>query len=97
MRLTFSGVLWYWRGPSPFHFITVPVDESAELHAVSALVTYGWGVIPVVAKIGATSWRTSLFPKDGGYLVPVKAKVREAQGLDLGDTAKVVLTVGVTH
>jgi hypothetical protein len=95
MRLNFSGVIWFWKGPSPFHFVTVPQEESAELHAVSALVTYGWGVIPVTAKIGKTSWETSLFPKDGGYLVPVKASVRKAERLELGDTVKVVLSLDV--
>jgi hypothetical protein len=97
MRLNFSGEIWFWKGPSPFHFVTVPQDESAELYAVSSLVTYGWGVIPVTAKIGKTSWETSLFPKDGGYLVPVKASVRKVEGLELGDTVEVVLSVGVTH
>lgn len=97
MRLNFSGEIWFWKGPSPFHFVTVPQDESAELHAVSALVTYGWGVIPVTAKIGKTRWETSLFPKDGGYLVPIKASVRTAEGLELGDTVKVVLIVGATR
>ncbi|MGA2969859.1 MAG: DUF1905 domain-containing protein [Acidimicrobiales bacterium] len=97
MRLNFSGDIWFWKGPSPFHFVTVPPDESAELHAVSALVTYGWGVIPVTVKIGKTSWATSLLPKDGGYLVPIKASVRKVEGLELGDTVKVVLSLGVTR
>jgi hypothetical protein len=97
MRLNFSGEIWFWKGPSPFHFVTVPEDESVELHAVSSLVTYGWGVIPVTAKIGTTSWETSLFPKDGGYLVPVRASIRKAEGLELGDTVKVVLLVGISH
>jgi hypothetical protein len=94
VRLRFTGAIWYWRGPSPFHFITIPPDESAELHAVSALVTYGWGVIPVRARIGRTSWTTSLFPKDGGYLVPVRTSVRTAERLSLGDTVNVELIVG---
>jgi hypothetical protein len=97
MRLNFSGEIWFWKGPSPFHFVTVPQDESAELHAISALVTYGWGVIPVTAKIGKTRWETSLFPKDGGNLVPIKASVRTAEGLELGDTVNVVLIVGATR
>jgi hypothetical protein len=94
MRLTFRGEIWYWRGPSPFHFVTVPAKESEELHAISALVTYGWGVIPVSASIGATAWDTSLFPKDGGYLVPIKTAVRTAQNLELGDVVSVTLEVG---
>jgi hypothetical protein len=93
MRLSFDGEIFYWRGPSPFHFVSVPVDESDELHAVSSLVSYGWGVIPVRARIGETSWETSLFPKNGGYLVPVKASTREAEALELGDIVKVTLEV----
>lgn len=94
MRLAFSGEIWYWRGPSPFHFVTVPKEESEELHAISALVTYGWGVVPVSARVGTTTWETSLFPKDGGYLVPIRSSVRLAEKLSLGDTVSITLTVG---
>jgi len=52
LDLAFSGELWYWRGPAPFHFVTVPDDGSAALHAISADVSYGWGMIPVTARIG---------------------------------------------
>jgi hypothetical protein len=50
-------------------------------------------MIPVRARIGATEWRTSLFPKDGLYVVPVKGAVRHAEGLEEGDTVTVRLTV----
>ncbi len=93
MDLTFSGDVWHWRGPSPYHFVTVPDEESQDLHAVAAAVSYGWGVIPVRARIGATEWETSLFPKGDGYVVPVKDAVRRAEGLDRGDTVTVRLTV----
>jgi hypothetical protein len=56
-------------------------------------VTYGWGMIPVRARIGATEWTTSLFPKEGRYVVPVKDAVRRAEELDEGDTVVVRLTV----
>jgi hypothetical protein len=93
--LEFSGEVWFWRGPSPFHFVTVPEDESAELHATAALVTYGWGMIPVEARVGSTRWTTSLFPKDGGYVVPLKDLVRKAEGIDVGDTVTLHLAVAV--
>jgi hypothetical protein len=48
-------------------------------------------VIPVSARIGRTTWTTSLFPKDGGYLLPVKAVVRRAERIDLGDEVAVLL------
>ncbi len=65
MDLTFTGDVWHWRGPSPYYFVTVPDEESARLHAVSTGVTYGWRMIPVRARIGATEWETSLFPRTG--------------------------------
>ena len=95
MDLEFSGEMWFWKGPAPFHFITVPAEPSGQLAAASASVTYGWGMIPVSAQIGATEWTTSLFPKDGQYIVPVKASVQKAGGLEIGDLVKVRLVLDV--
>ncbi|MDQ0895039.1 hypothetical protein QFZ26_002594 [Agromyces ramosus] len=94
MDLMFSGEIWFWRGPAPWHFVTVPDEESAALEAVAAMVTYGWGMVPVTARIGDTEWPTSLWPKNGGYIVPLKAWVREAEGIEVGDTVDVRLSVG---
>ena len=93
LELTVSGEIWYWRGPSPFHFVTVPPDAAAALRAVSSAVTYGWGMIPVHARIGRTTWTTSLFPKDGGYVIPIKDRVRAAERLSAGDTVSVWLAL----
>ena len=93
MELGFSGEIWHWRGPSPYHFVTVPVDECEVLEAVAPMVSYGWGMIPVAAQIGETEWTTSLFPKDGAYVVPLKDLVRRAEDLEIGDTVDVLLRV----
>lgn len=85
MDMEFAGELWYWRGPSPYHFITVPEEVCVGLRAVSAVVTYGWGMIPVKVRIGRSAFETSLFPKNGGYVVPIKDAVRGAEKLSLGD------------
>lgn len=95
MKLKFRGEIIFWRGPSPFHFVTVPRRQSEELSAVSALVTYGWGAIPVTATIGTTTWTTSLFPREGRYVVPIKTSVRVAEGLALGDEVDVVLSLAL--
>ncbi len=95
MELEFSGQVWEWRGPSPFYFVTVPDEESAELESMSSLVTYGWGMIPVAAAIGSTRWTTSLFPKDGLYVVPLKSVVRKAEGINTGDSVSVHLDVAL--
>jgi Domain of unknown function (DUF1905) len=82
-----------WRGPSPYYYLPVPDEESAEIREVAAMATYGWGVIPVVARIGRIEFETSLFPKDGGYLLPLKDAVRKPQGITVGDRIGVEMTV----
>jgi hypothetical protein len=93
MTIEFNGKIWFWRGPAPWFFVTVPEEQSRDLKAISGLVTYGWGVIPVHVRIGVTEWQTSLFPKDGRYLVPIKASVREAENLEEGDNVTLQLEV----
>ena len=85
MQIEFSGKIIFWRGPAPWFFVKVPAKHSREIKAISNLVTYGWGVIPVHVQIGETEFTTSLFPKDGRYLVPIKASVRKAENLEKGD------------
>ena len=95
MDLQFSGEVWEWRGPAPYHFVTVPDAESAALESMAGRVSYGWGMIPVTARINGTTWTTSLWPKDDGYVVPLKVAVRRAEGVDVGDTVTVSLSVDV--
>lgn len=93
MRLAFTGRVIEWRGPAPYYFVPVPDAESDDIREVAAMATYGWGVIPVEAHIGETAFETSLFPKDGGYLLPLKNAVRKPQGIAAGDDVSVRMTV----
>ncbi len=95
MEIEFEAPVWYWRGPSPFYFVSVPAEQAAQLRAVSSLVTYGWGMVPVQALVGATRWKTSMFPKNGGYVLPLKDAVRRAEGLGEGDVVQVRLWVSL--
>jgi len=89
----FSGDVWEWRGPAPYFFVTVPDDESQAIQDVASAVTYGWGMIPVEVGLGDTEWTTSLWPKDGRYVVPLKDWVRQAEGIEKGDLITVRLTL----
>ncbi|MEZ4670382.1 MAG: DUF1905 domain-containing protein [Anaerolineae bacterium] len=93
MEIEFNGTIWFWRGPAPWYFVTVPEKHSRDIKVISNAVTYGWGVIPVQVQIGSTSWKTSLFPKDGLYPVPIKASARKAENIDEGDEVTVRLEV----
>ncbi|MFZ4721482.1 MAG: DUF1905 domain-containing protein [Ilumatobacteraceae bacterium] len=93
MSLSFSGTVWEWRGPAPFHFVSVPPEGVEQIQEVASGVTYGWGMIPVAVTIGGTTWTTSLWPKNGGYVVPLKDRVRDAEEIDLDDVVEVHLEV----
>jgi hypothetical protein len=93
MLIEFKGKIFYWRGPAPFLFVTVPAKPSRDIKAISQLVTYGWGVIPVHVQIGKTAWQTSLFPKDGRYLVPIKKSVQLAENIGEGDSVTIQLEI----
>ena len=93
MNITFDGTIWFWKGPAPWYFVTIPAQQCRDIKAISGAVTYGWGVIPVHVQIGASRWATSLFPKDGSYIVPIKTSVRKAEKLAEGDRVTVRLEV----
>jgi hypothetical protein len=93
MKFEFDGTIWYWRGPAPWYFVTVPPMQSDEIEAISGFVTYGWGMIPATVRIGKSEWKTALWPKDGGYIVPIKASIRNAETLEEGDQVTLVLEI----
>jgi len=93
MNIKFKGEIFYWRGPAPYLFVAIPEEPSRDLKAISARVTYGWGVIPVHVQIGKTEWQTSLFPKAGRYLVPIRMSVQKSEKLDVGDNVTIRLEV----
>ncbi len=98
-----TGKLWRWQGnskdgsPSPvsWFFITIDGPAAAAIRAASPGRTAAWGSVYVSVTIGATTWRTSLFPsKDvGGYMLPVKAAVRKAERIVEGDAVRVHIAV----
>lgn len=95
MELEFSGEVVEWRGPAPHHFVALPDAEAERVHEVARLATYGWGCIPVSGRLGRSDFTTSLFPKDGGYLLPLKVAVRRREGVALGDVVTVRLAIDV--
>lgn len=95
MILEFSGDVFEWRGPAPFLFVRVPEAESQSIKDVAAMVSYGWGVIPASVTIGATSVTTSLFPKDGSFLVPIKKVLQDAERIDVGQAVEINLEIAI--
>jgi Domain of unknown function (DUF1905) len=101
---THTNKLWIWtsdKAPASWHFLTIAGEVAEAIHATAVMrrleggARRGWGSIKVQATIGNTSWNTSIFPaKDlGGYMLPVKADVRKAEGIVAGDVVAVTVTL----
>ncbi len=95
MDFEFSAQVWEWRGPAPYYFVSVPEDGCAAIDDAKALVTYGWGMIPATITLGATTWTTSLWPKDDAYVVPLKLAVRRAECVEVDHTVSIRLEIGI--
>lgn len=80
--------------PGSWHFLTLPAELSEDI-ALEAGPPAGFGSVRVEVTVGATTWRTSLFPDSasGSYVLPMKKPVRRAEGLHAGDTCEVALDV----
>ena len=97
--MEFEAELWIWSAKEgqgdAWVFVTVPEEVSDEIRD-RAGPPRGFGSIRVEATIGATTWRTSVFPNSeeaGTFALPLKKPVRKAEGLEVGDTATVELRV----
>lgn len=93
-ELTVRGPVVEWRGPAPYHFVLAEGDEADAIRAAAPGVTYGWGMVPVTGRLGATTFTTALWPRGDTYAVPLKDEVRLAEGLALGDLVTVHLVLG---
>jgi len=85
--ITITAPLWLWTGENgTWHFITVPEEQSGEIHAHCLAMMRGFKSARVEATINGVRWRTSVFPvKCGGYFLPVKKEVRCRAGIGAGD------------
>jgi hypothetical protein len=93
--LEFAAPLWRYPDADGWHFVSLPPEISADITDLTAGTRRGFGSVRVAVTVGATSWRTSLFPdsKTGAYLLPVKKAVRVAERLDVGDEVTAVLQI----
>ncbi len=87
-----SGKIFrYTVEPASWYFVYIDDVTTAAIRAARTK-TVGFQYVPVEAKVGKTTWRTTLFPtKEGPYLLALKAKVRQAEGLRVGAVIRFTL------
>ena len=93
-EVVFEAAIIEWRGPAPFLFARVPDEHVGAIRYAAMTESYGWGVVPVAATVGKTVFATSLFPRDGTYLLPIKVAVQRSEAVGLGDRVRVMMRVG---
>lgn len=90
----FESEIIEWRGPAPFLFAPVPDGINAEIGELAKTLSYGWGVVPVRAQVGSVEFTTSLIPRNGVFLVPLKVAVTKPNKLSVGDTVRIWMVLG---
>jgi hypothetical protein len=91
-RYDFTAKLWrHSASTGSWHFVTLPADLSAQIRTLAGGLVNAFGSVRVIARIGATSWKTSIFfdTRAGAFLLPLKADVRRKAGVSAGDEVSV--------
>ena len=93
LPLDFIAPLWAWEARCELlTFVSLPADLAPMLREMGQAGRRGFGSVPVRARVGTTTWRTSVFPQgDGTWILPVKRAIRDAHGLEVGDDVHVDL------
>ncbi len=96
-KFTFKAKVWLYEDDSAWHFVSVPVKIAKQINGLYAGLERGWGSFPVAVTIGATTWKTSIFPdkKTGTFLFPLKAEVRKKENVSVGKIVSIVVSVCV--
>ena len=93
--LHFTTRVWTTGGSGPWHMVTLPERLSDEIDARYAGPKRGFGAVRVKARIGQTSWGTSIFPtrSTGAYIMGIKKAVRDAEGVVEGARVEIALDI----
>lgn len=89
--------VWLYPGMAGWHFVSIPPIESDQIKKAFSAMKRGWGSLPVIVKIGKTSWSTSIFPdtKAGAYLLPLKADIRKKEKIISDDIITFTIEIKV--
>jgi hypothetical protein len=94
VTFSFSGELFEAPVEAPWVFVALPVDAADRIVDLVPRRP-GFGSVRVVAQLGSTEWKTSIFPSKeySTYVLPVKRAVRDAEQVDTGDTVQLTVRI----
>ncbi len=97
MRYEFSGPVWRQDSTGAWRFVSLPKEVSDRIRAFAGKPKVAFGSLRVKARIGKSSWETSIFPdaKRGVYLLPLKADVRRREDISDGDQVQAAIELAL--
>ena len=90
----FSAELYLWEARTDsWVFANLPEDVADEIEDAAPEPRRGFGAVKVEVTVGASTWRTSVFPskRDATFVLPVKKAILKAEWLTVGDTIEMRL------
>jgi len=86
---TIDGRVQQFPQAGGWYYVAVPQRYTKILHPLTVR-----GLIAVHAVVGEVSWDTSLLPMgDGTHFIPLPAKVRRTNQLDVGSCVNLTFTI----
>lgn len=86
----FDAEVWLAEAGS-WAFVTVPGEVDDDIRLLAGPRS-GFGSVRVEVVLGATTWRTSVFPdKTRGFVLPLNRQVRRTEEVDVGDRVRLRL------
>lgn len=85
--------IFKWTGKGAWFFIRIEKETAEIIKDNFGMFAAGWGSLPVNVTLGNSTWKTSIFPDKGTYLLPIKSQIRKAEQIHESDTLYIHLEI----
>lgn len=87
---SFKAKVWIYPGDGGWHFVTLDEKYNKDIRGA-----FPRGFVKVEAKIGKSTWQTSLFPHklSKGYIICINKSIRKKENIFAGDTINLKIKI----
>ena len=87
-NISFKGTVQKFPGKGGWVYVPVPAKYKSYLQQQR----HAWGMYPITAHVGSTSWQTKLMMKKGGdFFVALKKGVRKKEKITVDDNVIIAI------
>ncbi|MDR0237358.1 DUF1905 domain-containing protein [Acinetobacter sp.] len=96
IQLSVESTVQRYSGAGGWHYVIVSKQQAMEIKNY-LLQRQSWGLVSVTVTVGQSVWKTSIFPdkQSEGYLLPLKAEIRNKEKIYLGDSILLSIDLSV--